>query len=153
MYTNFSDQLPACLLAIQISQQRGGPMQPMARAALETGKGLCGDRFFASRRPVTLLGEYDLQQLAFQSGLALQFQDVRRNLLVRGLDPQTLLGKTFYIGSLPFEAIAPCPPCAHLRTLLQATYGRAPDLRNWAGGIVIRPLARGLIQAGDNLCL
>lgn len=29
--------------------------------------------------------EYDLQQLAFQSGLPLQFEDVRRNLLIRGV--------------------------------------------------------------------
>lgn len=155
MYTNFPPQqaLTACLLSIQLSPQRGAPMQPLSRAALETHKGLCGDRFFGSKRPVTLIDEYSLQKLCFDYQLPLHAADLRRNLLIRGINARDLLGKTFWIGDIPFQGLAPCPPCAHLHAGLSLVYNQTINLDTWQGGIVLRPLSRGTLCVGDQLRL
>jgi hypothetical protein len=155
VYTNFPSGPAdmACLLSIQLSAQRGTPMQSLPRAAVETGKGLYGDRFFAGKRPITLLDEYSLHKLCFDTQLPLQCTDLRRNLLIRGMNARDLLGKTFWIGDIPFQGLAPCPPCRHLHNRLQQQYALGISLANWQGGIVITPLARGTLKVGDGLRL
>lgn len=128
-------------------------MQILRRAAVETHKGLCGDRFYGSQRPITLLDEYSLQKLCFDYQLPLQALDLRRNLLIRGSDARHLLGQTFWIGDVLFVGQAPCPPCARLHAGLSLYYQQPIKLNTWQGGIVLRPLSRGTLCVRDLLRL
>ena len=95
-----------------------------------------GDRRGAARsraRALTLVAAEDLEAVA-QAGLPIEAAATRRQVLVRGVNLSTLVGRRFRLGSALAEGSGPCAPCAHLEALVgpgveRALQGRAVRLR------------------------
>lgn len=111
---------------------------PAADAVADLG--LRGDRYhagagtFASGRPgsaLTLVDADVIDELAAERGAPV---DHRRNVVVRGMDLDALIGRRFRIGTVICAGRRACEPCAHLDRL--------------NGGGVLRPLVhRGGLRA------
>ena len=84
-----------------------------------------------------------LDELAAAPGAPI---DHRRNVVVRGVDVNALVGRTFRIGELRCEGRRLCEPCAHLDRLNAADVLRPLVHR---GGLRADILADGVVRVGD----
>lgn len=126
--------------AIVLAPTAQAPAAAVDRADAVAGRGLAGDRYhagggtFASGRPgsaLTLVDAGVLDDLAAERGAPV---DHRRNVVVRGMDLEALIGRRFTVGAVLCTGRRACEPCAHLDRL--------------NGGGVLRPLVhRGGLRA------
>lgn len=127
---------------------------PTVEAA--AGQGLVGDRYWAkigtySDRPgdgrhLTLIAAETLEDLARETGIALTGGSHRRNVVTRGVDLDTLIGKRFRVGTVECLGVRQCRPCAHLEDLTRP--GVLKGLVN-RGGLRADVLSSGPIAVGD----
>jgi MOSC domain-containing protein YiiM len=137
-------------------------MQCLSEAEAVAGRGLNGDRYaegigFYSPRPtdpgareVTLIEAETLDALRAEHGLTLAAHEHRRNLTVRGVRLNELVGRRFRVGEVVLEGIRDCPPCEHLEGLvskrvLKPLIGR--------GGLRARVVTGGTIRVGDRIAI
>lgn len=135
--------------AILIAEDRSAPVRSVD-AVRATEEGLEGDRYilgrgtFASHRPGSALTLVDAAVLELLPGEI----DHRRNVVVRGIDLNALVGVTFTLGDAVCRGRRLCEPCAHLDRL--------------NGGGILRPLVHrgglradvvvpGTLRVGDRL--
>ena len=139
------------LEAIWLKRGRRGPMDPVPRAELVTGRGLAGDaNATRTKRQVTLI-EADLwNQVCSELGEPGLDPSLRRaNLLVRGLPLAESRGRTLAIGAarvLVHGETRPCNLMEEVHAGLQAAL--APG---WRGGVYAEVLEGGSIQVGDGV--
>ena len=116
------------------------------------GRGLEGDRYelgagtFGSGRPgsaLTLVDADVLDDLAAAAGAPI---DHRRNVVVRGVDLNALVGRTFHVGDIRCEGRRLCEPCAHLNRLNAFDILRPLVHR---GGLRADILSEGVLRVGD----
>lgn len=144
---------PATVLALHVAPRRGAPPEPRAQVELRAGEGVVGDRHFrkgarpSRRRALTLVAAEDLEALA-REGWALAPGATRRQVLVRGVDLASLVGRRFRLGTALVEGTGPCTPCAHLEALTQPGLEQALAGR---AGITARILEGGDVAVGDAL--
>ena len=123
------------LLHIHIAQSASMAMEELAEATLVAGKGIEGDRYYRgtgsySKKPdvreVTLIEIEALEALArndppVQAGpILLKTSDHRRNLTVRGVYLNHLVGKRFKVGSVVLRGGRLNFPCKYLERLVEA---------------------------------
>ena len=103
-------------------------MQMLEVARAVAGRGLEGDRYAARAGTFTPRGDkrpgYDLTLMAAEvldeltaAGVAVDFAATRRNVLTRGIDVNTLVGRRFRVGDVLCEGLRLCEPCVHLDRL------------------------------------
>jgi MOSC domain-containing protein YiiM len=141
---------------IYISPAAGAAMQPVAEARAAPGKGLEGDRYFnqngyysnkpGTGRELTLIESEALEYLAQHSGISLTPNQTRRNLVTRGVQLNSLVGKVFSIGEITVKGMRLCDPCSYLEGLTQA--GVLQGLVD-RGGLRVDILTAGTIRVGD----
>jgi MOSC domain-containing protein YiiM len=146
--------------AICIAPTASVAMQDVASVEAVVGVGLVGDRYaegigFYSPRPtdpgareVTLFEAEVLDRLLREHGIQLSASEHRRNLTVRGVKLDELLGQRFSVGDVVLEGVKDCPPCKHLvqltgKTVLQPLVNR--------GGLRARIVVGGTLRVGDNV--
>jgi hypothetical protein len=133
---------------IWIAASATAPMARVEAANAVPGRGLEGDRYwsasgtFASGRPgsdLTLIDAAVLDQLGAV--------DHRRNLVVRGIDLDALVGREFTVGEVRCRGNRLAEPCAHLQRL----NGSRPVLAALVhrGGLRADVLSSGRICTGD----
>ncbi len=140
--------------AIYIAEAAGQPMQRVDEVVAVAGQGLVGDRYYLDRGhwsgsddyQVTLIASEDLAAIERASGIAVQDGQHRRNIVVRNLPLQHLLGRRFYIGGAFFGYEGPRPPCAYIETVTER--GMAKALGRQAG-ICVRCIHSGTLRQGD----
>jgi MOSC domain-containing protein YiiM len=144
--------------AICIAPAASAPMERLSEIQAVAGVGLAGDRYatqtgFYSTRPtdpgareVTLFEAEVLDALKAEHGLKLSPTEHRRNLTVRGLHLNELLGQRFRVGDAVLEGVKDCPPCEHLEDLVGKPVLRPLVER---GGLRARVLQGGSIRVGD----
>ena len=114
---------------IQITATSGAPMASVERVRAHAGRGLEGDRYHAgvgewsdkpgAGRGVTLVSAEAIEAAnAEQPGLDVEPKDTRRNVTVRGLDLNDLIGREFRIGEVRCVGIKLAEPCTYLQGLL-----------------------------------
>lgn len=117
------------------------------------GRGLEGDRFFASNAgehdpadEITLIAAEGLDQARAEHGLDLAPGEHRRNVVVEGLDLLALVGQTIRVGEVEVAVMADNPPCKHLQELT----GK-PVLRQLQGkgGVRGSIVTGGVVRVGD----
>lgn len=122
---------------------------PVAGVAARAGQGLEGDRHRgAGRRQVTLLQAEHLDVIAALLGRdagAVHPGQLRRNLLVRGINLLALRQARFRIGTALLEGTGSCDPCSRMEEVLGA--GGFNAMRGH-GGITARVLEPGFIGIG-----
>ncbi|MBP3860806.1 MULTISPECIES: MOSC domain-containing protein [Pseudomonas] len=75
-------------------------------------------------------------------------QDLRRNLVIRGINLFSLKGRRFKVGQAIFETTGWCQPCARLEQRLgQGTFQAVRG----HGGITARVIESGIIRLDDEL--
>ena len=141
------------IIGIFVSTEAGAPMQQRQWVEVVPDVGILGDRY-ATRRGHWSDPRWREQQLTIieaetADDLGLEPQQLRRNLVTRGVQLQGLLGLEFRIGGARLAGMLPCDPCNYLQDLLErpgllrALVGR--------GGIRVRVLEGGRISAGDEI--
>ena len=121
------------------------------RARAVAGHGLEGDRYhdgrgtfshLRGRRDLTLIEAEALEELDVELDPA----EARRNVLVRGVDLDSLVGRRFRVGEVECEGVELNPPCRHLEELTRPGVMRALTGR---GGIRAAIHSGGEIAVGD----
>lgn len=140
--------------AIYIARTGGGPMEQLHQASLVAGQGIEGDRYFSDTgtfsgklagQPdleVTLIEVEEIDRFNAEAGLSLNYGDMRRNIITRGIRLNDLVDRIFLIGPVKFRGIRLCEPCAHLAGLL------TPEVLR---GMVHRAGLRASIQNGGTI--
>lgn len=126
------------------------PLVAVPEAEIVFGAGLRGDRYLGKgdgKRAVTLMQAEHLIAVAGILSLSevTPFQ-MRRNLIVSGLNLLALKGRQFSIGTALLEMSGDCAPCFRMDENLGP--GGFQAMRGH-GGITARVLRGGLIQIGD----
>ncbi len=141
---------PGTVVWIGLRPARGEPVVPVPSAHAEAGQGLVGDRYRTSRdgpRQVTLIQAEHLGVIAgFLGRDEIEPGQLRRNLVVRGINLLALKGRRFRVGGALFEPTGACHPCSRMEEALGP--GGFNAMRGH-GGITARILASGEISVGN----
>jgi MOSC domain-containing protein YiiM len=116
--------------AIRISAAAGAPMASAWRIAAHAGGGLEGDRYDTGTgefsgtpgagRGLTLIAAEAIEQAnKAHPGLDLTAAETRRNVTVRGIDLNGLVGRDFRIGSVRCRGVRPADPCGLRADILE----------------------------------
>jgi MOSC domain-containing protein YiiM len=126
------------------------PVQAVASARAEVGRGLIGDRYAESpgtKRQVTLIQAEHLAVIARLSGhVSIPPEWLRRNLLVSGINLLALKDRPFRIGAVLLEGTGLCHPCTRMEAVLGP--GGYNAMRGH-GGITARVLESADLRVGD----
>ena len=123
--------------------------ESVERASAVAGRGLEGDRYFEGKGTFsTWEGDHDLTLINAEAVEAIDLDpgEARRNVVVRGIDLNALVGQRFRIGEVDCEALELSPPCRHLEKLTRP--GVLKELTG-RGGIRCAIRTGGQIAVGD----
>jgi MOSC domain-containing protein YiiM len=131
--------------AIHIGPEDGGPLEPVDSVRAFAGKGLEGDRHFdaGGAKPGQALTLVEAEQV---EDVGLGVGETRRQITVRGMQLNDLVGKTFKVGEVECYGVELCEPCEHLESMTRP--GIIKDLVHRAG-INADILSDGVIRVGD----
>lgn len=114
-------------------------------------KGLEGDRFFDYKDdfkgPVTFFSA-EVADTLRETFLDAYFENsaFRRNVIVRGVDLNTLIGKRFRVGDIEFEGTEEATPCDWMDS---AVGPGAREFLEGRGGLRARILTSGTLKVGE----
>jgi hypothetical protein len=113
------------------------------------GQGLMGDRFFGFKKnykgQVTFFSSEVFADLCAKLGVVGKSPGVtRRNIIMRGVDLNSLIGKEFEIQGVRFEGVCECSPCHWMNEAIGP--GAEPALHG-RGGLRARILSDGVLRA------
>jgi MOSC domain-containing protein YiiM len=139
---------------ILIRRAKHGEVLRVSRADVIDGLGLDGDHRATRRTPdprskrhISLLQAEHLPVIAALIGReALDAVELRRNLVVAGINLASLQTRRFRIGSVVFDGTGPCHPCSRMESALGT--GGFQALRGH-GGITARVVSGGSLSVGD----
>ncbi|MEM6562069.1 MAG: MOSC domain-containing protein [Planctomycetota bacterium] len=143
--------MPGVLEAIYVCPTAGATPVSVDDVVV-SASGLAGDRYalasgtfsrsnLADGRAVSIIAAEALEELPqFADGMH------RRNLVVRGVDLDALLGEVFRIGSVALRGVRPCPPCGYL-SKLTGVDAKAPLYKR--GGLRSDVVEPGTVRVGD----
>jgi MOSC domain-containing protein YiiM len=133
--------------AIHLGAERGGDLSTVESVRAVAGKGLEGDRkFYADGaepgRALTLVEAEVVEDARLPPG------GTRRQVTVRGVRLNELIGKRFRVGDVECYGVELCEPCLHLESMTRP--GLIKELTHRAG-INADILTDGTISVGDPL--
>jgi len=133
--------------AIHLGKARVAELWPVDSVVAVAGKGLEGDRHFHEEgaRPgqaITLVAAEEVEAVGLAPG------ETRRQVTVRGVDVNGLVGKRFRVGEVECLGVELCEPCAHLQEMTRP--GIIKDLAHRAG-INADIVVGGTIRVGDEV--
>ncbi len=125
-------------------------MRRVGEAVCHAGMGIAGDRYHGenpgSKTQITFLAREVVDDMGRTLGLAdPDYAALRRNVLVSGIDLNSLIGKTFSLGEAVFEGVEECKPCYWMD---QAVAPGANAFLAGRGGLRCRILADGVLRCG-----
>jgi MOSC domain-containing protein YiiM len=135
------------VVAIHIGPLQGGELRSVDAVQARAGKGLEGDRHFHLEgappgEALTLVEEEVVADVGLEPG------GTRRQVTVRGVRLNDLVGKHFRVGTVLCYGVAICEPCLHVQQMTRP--GIIRDLVH-RGGINADLLTDGTIGVGDEL--
>jgi len=143
--------MQATVVAIYICPQKGEPMQPVESSRALIGQGLERDRYATGqgswnknhigKRQITLISSRSFEGTDFLP------HESRRNLLTKGIEVNTLIGKHFMVGPVLLKGIKYCDPCSRIDSL--SGKNGFPEKLFERGGIIAEVFGEGIITVGD----
>lgn len=143
---------------IHITPAKSQPMQRLDQATLVAGKGIEGDRYFLGTgtysvkpgedRQVTLIEAEMLERVEADDGHPIAMNEHRRNLTVRGVPLQHLVGLRFRVGNAMLEGVRINQPCKYLNLMLKRDVYMALWNRS---GLNCKIIEGGTIRPGDEV--
>lgn len=139
---------PGRLTWIGVRPARRAEMQLVAEVRIEAG-GLSGDHGASTKRAVTLLQAEHLTTIgSFLGHTPVDPADLRRNLLVAGINLAALKGRPLRVGGALLQISGVCAPCSRMEeTLGPGGYSAVRGHGGWCAE-VIEP---GRISVGDSV--
>jgi hypothetical protein len=136
--------------ALVIAPAAEAPVVLVEEAVAVPGHGLKGDRYAAGAGTFASGGPGSALTLVDAAVLASLGRDVdhRRNVVVRGIDLNALVGRDFTLGEVHCRGRRLCEPCAHLDRLNDGGVLRPLVHR---GGLRADIVAGGTVRVGDPL--
>ena len=124
---------------------------PVERVRALAGKGLEGNRKFwpGGAKPgqaLTLIAAEAIEAVRAEHGIDVTAAESRRNVLTRGIDVNSLVGKRFRVGDVECYGVELCEPCAHLESMTKPGVIKAFVHR---AGLNADILTDGEIAVGD----
>jgi MOSC domain-containing protein YiiM len=136
------------VVSIHIVRQRDGSAEAVERATVQTNFGLEGD--WRSRRnragQLTLIEAEVLDEVERLLGSRVASGASRRQVVVRGVRLNELLGQRIRIGGVRLFVETPCDPCKRMEETIGAGARGALESR---GGVRCFVMAGGEICVGD----
>jgi hypothetical protein len=142
---------------IALAAEAEGPMKAVSSAEAVEGRGLLGDRYERQAGTfsnpggrgydLTLVEAEALEELSAK-GVELAPDEARRNIVVRGIALDDLIGRRFRVGEVECLGQRRCEPCAHLERLTRPGVLRGLVHR---GGLRADILSGGRIRTGDGI--
>jgi MOSC domain-containing protein YiiM len=131
--------------AIHIGPDEAGPLRAVDSVNAVAGKGLEGDRHFSdggarTGQALTLVEAEEVEAAGLAEGAS------RRQLTVRGVRLNDLVGKTFTVGAVECYGTHLCEPCEHLESMTRP--GLIKDTVHRLG-LNADILTDGVIRVGD----
>lgn len=124
-------------------------IQSVAEVECRAGSGLVGDRYFDFRPDykgqVTFFDAAVGEEVIAGFGPAASMDAFRRNLVVRDLDLNALIGRRFVFGGVEMEGVEECAPCSWMNQVIGP--GALEALRG-RGGLRARILTDGVLRLG-----
>lgn len=141
----------ATIEAIHTTSEHDGAVAPVTSAQALPDRGLTGDRYAA---PDTEFTGWEFSTITLIEAEAVESAGLapgesRRNITVRGISLNPLVGQRFTVGGLLCEGVELCHPCAGLEKRL-ARPGLVKQLAG-RGGLRARVLEGGEIHVGDEV--
>jgi MOSC domain len=143
--------------SIALAAEAEGPMKEVSAAEAIAGRGLLGDRYErkagtfsnpqGSGYDLTLVEAEALAELSAK-GVELSPIEARRNIVVRGIALDELIGRRFRVGEVECYGQRRCEPCSHLERLTRP--GVLGGLVH-RGGLRADILSGGKIRTGDSV--
>ena len=132
---------------VEINIGPSAALAPVESVAALAGKGLKGDRQFSEEgaRPGGALTLIEAEAL---EDVGLSGAQSRRQVVVRGVSLNDLVGKRFRVGNVECLGVELCEPCLHLQRMTRP--GIIKDLIH-RGGLNADILTDGQISVGDAL--
>src|SRR5215207_5794864 len=142
---------------IALAAEAEGPVRAVSEAEALEGRGLLGDRY--ERKAGTFSNPkgsgYDLTLVEAEAleeldalGVELAPIEARRNLVVRDIALDDLIGRRFRVGEVECYGQRRCEPCSHLERLTRTGVLRGLVHR---GGLRADVLSDGEIRVGDRV--
>jgi MOSC domain-containing protein YiiM len=137
----------AMVEAIHLGAKREPELWPVEETRAVAGQGLEGDRHFhpegaPAGQALTLVEAEEVEGAGLAPG------GTRRQVTVRGVRLNDLIGKRFRVGEVECYGVELCEPCAHLESMTRP--GIIKDLVHRAG-INADILTDGVIRVGDTI--
>jgi MOSC domain-containing protein YiiM len=112
------------VVSIHIAHGDGERLETLEEAELCAGRGVRGDRYFDAHpnnpeKQVTLIEEEAVAQMNADTGLAIPPEDIRRNVVTRGVRLNELVGKRFRVGDVEIRGVELCEPCKYVARLIR----------------------------------
>jgi MOSC domain-containing protein len=142
---------------IALAAEAEGPMKAVSTAEAIEGRGLLGDRYERGAGTFSnpSRGGYDLTLVEAEAleemsakGVELSPIEARRNIVVRGIALDDLIGRRFRVGEVECFGQRRCEPCSHLERLTRPGVLRGLVHR---GGLRADILSGGRIRTGDSV--
>lgn len=135
---------------IGLRPERRAALVPVETAEITTAQGLVGDHYHGrpgSKRQVTLIQAEHIEAVAaMMEKESIDPGDLRRNLVVRGINLLALHDRQFQIGEVVLEGTGYCHPCSRMEENLGP--GGYNAMRGH-GGITARVVKGGVVKKGD----
>lgn len=124
------------------------PMIEVPEVECEAGKGLRGDRFFDwkddYKGQITFFEQEQYERLCEKFGvMGVPPSALRRNVITRGVDLNTLIGAEFEVQGVRFLGTQECSPCYWMN---QAFAEGAEDALKGHGGLRAKILSNGTLH-------
>ena len=143
---------PGVVEAVFIAPAAEAPMVAADAVPTVAGRGLEGDRYFEGAGTFSERGgtghDITLVDAAALEAAGVAPLEARRNVVVRGIDLDALIGRRFRVGEVECVGRRRCEPCAHLQRLTQPGVLRALVHR---GGLRADVVAGGVVRVGDEV--
>ncbi|MDE0309424.1 MAG: MOSC domain-containing protein [Acidiferrobacterales bacterium] len=149
-------------MKIFTTPESGGEMNSVDSVSAVEGRGLMGDRYYSLSgtfskpeiepdQEVSLIELEAFEELKQDHAIELDYSQSRRNILTRGVDLNSLVGKTFTVGEVTLTGIRLCEPCAYLSGLT----GHPKLVKQWLHRAGLRAQIRksGKIQVNDKIII
>jgi len=127
------------------------PCTAMPEIELFAGRGIRGDRYFDFKEDfkgqITFFDLAVLDALAKAKAVHIAPGAVRRNVLLRGMDLNALIGKIFVLQGIRFQGSEECRPCFWMD---EAVAPGSEDFLKGQGGLRARILSNGILRTGPS---
>lgn len=136
---------------IGLRPARREPLQAVAQVRADTACGLEGDHYagrYNRQRQVTLIQAEHLEVISALLRQPVEASQLRRNLLIAGINLLALKGQTVVIGEVILRINGHCHPCSRMESVLGP--GGYNAMRGH-GGVTAEVVRGGTLRVGDQV--